>query len=158
MSQSQIEAYTRRAGAAVALAAASALTTGFPALEPRAHVVLALHAILLLGCAAVLLSPAHGDGGPEAGIAAVARLRRDGAQRAPRGRGGGAAGHGQRSPPLPRVLGRSLGSLPVHGQGKGGRGAPAPQPRLAVEEDANGEEANAMPMTGDARVVVDSKV
>ncbi|NP_001168557.1 uncharacterized protein LOC100382338 [Zea mays] len=66
MSQSQIEAYTRRAGAAVALAAASALTTGFPALEPRAHVVLALHAILLLGCAAVLLSPAHGDGGPEA--------------------------------------------------------------------------------------------
>ncbi|CAD6262268.1 unnamed protein product [Miscanthus lutarioriparius] len=33
---------------------------GFPAVAARAHVVLALHAILLLGCAAVLLSPAHG--------------------------------------------------------------------------------------------------
>ncbi|XP_066347928.1 uncharacterized protein [Miscanthus floridulus] len=60
MSQSQSEAAIRRAGAVLALAAASALIMGFPAVAARAHVVLALHAILLLGCAAVLLSPAHG--------------------------------------------------------------------------------------------------
>ncbi|XP_066347362.1 uncharacterized protein [Miscanthus floridulus] len=61
MSQSQSEATIRRAGAVVALAAASVLMAmGFPAVEERAHVVLALHAVLLLGCAAVLLSPGHG--------------------------------------------------------------------------------------------------
>jgi hypothetical protein len=55
----------------LALAAASTLIMGFPAVAARAHVVLALHAILLLGCAAVLLSPARARR-----IAAVARLRR----------------------------------------------------------------------------------
>ncbi|XP_066342915.1 uncharacterized protein [Miscanthus floridulus] len=68
---SQSEAAIRRAGAVVALAAASALMAmGFPAVEARAHVVLPLHAILLLGCAAVLLSPAHGA------VADLARQRR----------------------------------------------------------------------------------
>ncbi|CAD6262270.1 unnamed protein product [Miscanthus lutarioriparius] len=71
MSQSQSEAAIRRAGAVVALAAASVLMAmGFPAVEERAHVVLALHAVLLLGCAAVLLSPAHGA------VADLARRRR----------------------------------------------------------------------------------
>jgi len=70
MSQSQSDAAIRRAGAVLALAAASALIMGFPAVAARAHVVLALHAILLLGCAAVLLSPAHGA------VADLARRRR----------------------------------------------------------------------------------
>ena len=71
IAMSQSEAAIRRAGAVVALAAASVLMAmGFPAVEERAHVVLALHAVLLLGCAAVLLSPAHGA------VADLARRRR----------------------------------------------------------------------------------
>ncbi|CAL5070008.1 unnamed protein product [Urochloa decumbens] len=53
---SQAEAAIRRAGALVALASASALM-GFPAAEHP--VLLALHALFLLGCAAVQLAPAH---------------------------------------------------------------------------------------------------
>lgn len=136
----------------MALAAASALTTGFPALEPRAHVVLALHAILLLGCAAVLLlSPAHG--GPEAarGTTVLGSLRWLGfagmalsalhvdAEEAPRGTVRG----------LLLFLVFLAGVWGVYLSMLRGRGAPAPQPRpsaTAAEEDANGEEANAMPI------------
>ncbi|CAN6236256.1 unnamed protein product [Urochloa humidicola] len=55
---SRTEAAIRRAGAAVALAAASALMH-IPTPEAKSHAVLALHALFLLGCAAVQLAPAH---------------------------------------------------------------------------------------------------
>lgn len=169
MSQFQIEAFTRRAGAAVALAAASALTTGFPALEPRAHVVLALHAILLLGSAAVLLhSPAHG--GPEAarGTTVLGSLRWlgfAGMALSALHVDGGVAARSEAADEAPRGTVRGFllflvflaGVWGVYLSMVRGRGAPAPQPRTATEEDANGGEANAMSMT-DARVVVDSKV
>lgn len=51
------EAAVRRAGALVAIAAASALTR-LPAAE-HAALALLLHAVFLLGCAAVQLAPAH---------------------------------------------------------------------------------------------------
>lgn len=157
----------------MALAAASALTTGFPALEPRAHVVLALHAILLLGCAAVLLSPAHGDGGPEAarGTTVLGSLRWlgfAGMALSALHVDGGVAARSEAAEEAPRGTVRGLLLFLVFLAGVWGvylsmvreRGAPAPQPlpaATAAEEDANGGEANAMSMT-DARVVVDSKV
>jgi hypothetical protein len=52
---SQTEAAIRRAGALVAAASASALMR----LPAGGHVSLALHVLLLLGCAAVQLAPAH---------------------------------------------------------------------------------------------------
>ncbi|CAN6250165.1 unnamed protein product [Urochloa humidicola] len=54
---SRAEAAIRRAGPLMALAAASALM-GFPAGAEHA-MLLALHALFLLGCAAVQLAPAH---------------------------------------------------------------------------------------------------
>ncbi|CAL5070004.1 unnamed protein product [Urochloa decumbens] len=54
---SRAEAAIRQAGALVALAAASALMLRFPATGHA--VLLALHALFLLGCAAVQLAPAH---------------------------------------------------------------------------------------------------
>ncbi|CAL5070002.1 unnamed protein product [Urochloa decumbens] len=55
---SRTETAVRRAGAAVALAAASALMR-IPAPEAHEHAVLPLHVLFLLGCAAVQLAPAH---------------------------------------------------------------------------------------------------
>ncbi|CAN6229572.1 unnamed protein product [Urochloa humidicola] len=80
---SRTEAAIRRAGAAMALTAVCALMR-IPAPEAHRHAVLALHALFLLGAAAVQLAPAH---------RAVAGLARRAAEEAARGMslGGGAS-------------------------------------------------------------------
>ncbi|CAL5030001.1 unnamed protein product [Urochloa decumbens] len=83
---STTEAAIRRAGAAVAGAAASALMR-VPAPEAHEHVVLALHALFLFGCAAVQLAPAH---------RAAACLARRAAEEAARGIALGASAAGLR--------------------------------------------------------------
>ncbi|TVT97670.1 hypothetical protein EJB05_57073, partial [Eragrostis curvula] len=55
----QSEAAVRRAGALAALAAASGLVLAPPVVGSSYYAVLALYAVFLLGCAAVLHSPPH---------------------------------------------------------------------------------------------------
>jgi hypothetical protein len=183
MSQSQSEAAIRRTGAVVALAAASALMAmGFPAIEARAHVVLALHAILLLGCAAVLLSPAHGAVADLARRAteAVRRTALGASARAPTGllRWLGFAGivlyafyvasdvaarneAAAEAASLDTVKDFLLflmflaGVWAVYLSMIRERGGPPPRPAAAAEEDPDYGEVNAMSL---ACVVVDSKV
>ncbi|CAN6236257.1 unnamed protein product [Urochloa humidicola] len=156
---SRAEAAIRRAGALMALAAASALMLPFLAGAEHHAVLLALHALFLLGCAAVQLSPAH---------RAVVGLARQAAE-AVRGKALGASAAGLRRwagfagivfyalyeiadvQAEAEALGKVkafllfpvfLGAVwAVYLSMVTGRGAPAPQPSAAATED-DGDELN----------------